>query len=441
MPSPRNLQYSGPEPSSISEETIHIPKGPKRQVESEEAFSGLGNRALERPEVKISQDREKPRDVPPSGIRPQPIPSSTATVAQKRGKKPTEIYERLGQVGEGTYGRVFKAKNTETGELVALKQIRTATEKDGYPITTMREMRLLQRLHHPNIVGLKEIMLQAPYIYLVFEYMDHDLTGLNGNPAYRLDLTHVKCLIQQLLRGLGHMHDVGILHRDLKGSNLLIDRDGLLKIADFGLARLDEATGGPGLRRDYTNRVITLWYRPPELLLGSTDYGAEVDIWSAGCILLELLTGKAPFQASDEIGQLQSIWSTLGTPRIGEEESGDVGRMRWDGVMDLPWWQLLRPNTPRSCRLTELYSEHLTPAGLDFVKGMLSLDPKDRLSASSLLNHPWLQKEAPFPSDSSSIPGIEGDWHEFEMKQLRKQQHQHHIAHGGGERPHRSKPG
>lgn len=143
-------------------------------------------------------------------------------------------------------------------------------------------MRLLQRLHHPNIVGLYEIMLQAPNIYLVFEYMDHDLTGLNGNPAYQLELTHVKCLTQQFLRGLGHMHSMGILHRDLKGSNLLIDRQGLLKIADFGLARLDESTGGPSLRRDYTNRVITLWYRPPELLLGSTDYGAEVDIWSAG---------------------------------------------------------------------------------------------------------------------------------------------------------------
>lgn len=237
-------------------------------------------------------DERKEVDVPP---REEPTPVPPPVPAAPPGS--LELYERLVQVGEGTYGKVYKAKNVETGALVALKRIRMEAEKDGFPVTAIREIKLLQSLRHPNVVDLIEMMVSrgtfflslverradlrdAGHVYMVFEYMDHDLTGVLHHPSINFTSAHLKSLMKQFLEGLGFIHRRGVLHRDLKGSNILIGKTGELKIADFGLARFY----APGRNNDYTNRVITQWYKPPELLFGSTVYGAEVDMWSAGCV-------------------------------------------------------------------------------------------------------------------------------------------------------------
>lgn len=169
-------------------------------------------------------------------------------------------------------------------------------------------------------------------VYMVFEYMEHDLNGVLNHPKVHFTPAHLKSLASQLLEGLGYLHHKAVLHRDLKGSNVLLNNAGLLKLADFGLARL-YAKGRVG---DYTNRVVTLWYRPPELLLGATQYGAEVDMWGAGCIFLELFNRRPIFQGTDEISQLQVISDLVGP--LTEE--------RWKGMESLPWWELVRPHEP-----------------------------------------------------------------------------------------------
>jgi hypothetical protein len=191
-----------------------------------------------------------------------------------------ELYAIVSQVGEGTFGKVYKARNTVTNVYVALKRIRMEAERDGFPVTAMREIKLLQSLRHENVVRLYEMMVSNGAVYMVFEYMDHDLTGILSQTQFSFSESHLKSLCQQMLAGLAYLHHKGVIHRDIKGSNILINNRGELKLADFGLARFYQKRR----RSDYTNRVITLWYRPPELLFGATVYGPEVDMWSAGYV-------------------------------------------------------------------------------------------------------------------------------------------------------------
>ncbi|BBG93563.1 cyclin-dependent kinase C, partial [Prunus dulcis] len=212
------------------------------------------------------------------------------------GSRSVDCFEKLEQIGEGTYGQVYMAREIKTGEI--------------FPITAIREIKILKKLHHENVINLKEIVTSPgpekddqdgnKYkggIYMVFEYMDHDLTGLADRPGMRFSVPQIKCYMRQLLTGLHYCHVNQVLHRDIKGSNLLIDNEGNLKLADFGLARSFSNDHNANL----TNRVITLWYRPPELLLGATKYGPAVDMWSVGCIFAELLHGKPIFPGKDEL--------------------------------------------------------------------------------------------------------------------------------------------
>ena len=171
-----------------------------------------------------------------------------------------------------------------------MKKVRLENEKEGFPITAVREIKILRQLNHENIVNLKEIVTDKEdalefkrdkgAFYLVFEYMDHDLTGILSQTQFSFTDAHLKSLCRQMLAGLAYLHHKGVIHRDIKGSNILINNRGELKLGDFGLARFYQKRR----RSDYTNRVITLWYRPPELLFGTTVYGPEVDMWSAGYV-------------------------------------------------------------------------------------------------------------------------------------------------------------
>ena len=215
-----------------------------------------------------------------------------------RGCSRITDYEVLGKLGEGTFGEVHRAKSRKTGAVVALKKILMHNEKDGFPITALREIKLLKLLSHPNILKLEEMAVEhhqkstdkrkRAIMYMVTPYMDHDLSGLLENPSVKFTEPQIKCYMLQLLEGLRYLHDQRILHRDMKAANLLINNKGILQIADFGLARhYDEPVpvagrGGGEARRDYTTLVVTRWYRPPELLLHLRKYTTAIDLWGVG---------------------------------------------------------------------------------------------------------------------------------------------------------------
>ncbi|RZB77127.1 putative serine/threonine-protein kinase isoform B [Glycine soja] len=221
-------------------------------------------------------------------------PSWLAAVAGEAIKgwlpRRADSFEKLDKIGQGTYSNVYRARDLEQRKVVALKKVRFDNLEPESVRFMAREIHILRRLDHPNVIKLEGLVTSrmSCSLYLVFEYMEHDLAGLASHPGLKFTEAQVKCYMQQLLRGLDHCHSCGVLHRDIKGSNLLIDNNGILKIADFGLASFFD----PNQAQPLTSRVVTLWYRPPELLLGATYYGTAVDLWSTGCILAELYAGK-----------------------------------------------------------------------------------------------------------------------------------------------------
>jgi len=330
------------------------------------------------------------------------------------GSRSVEVFQKIQQIGAGTYGQVYMARNKETNEVVALKKVRMDNEKEGFPITAIREIRILKQLNrmdHPNVVRLKEIVVSHDNeynkgkggIYMVFEYMDHDLTGLMESPAsHYFSEPQIKCYMKQLLEGLFYCHSNRVLHRDIKGSNLLIANDGRLKLADFGLARgWDEKPD-----TNYTNRVITLWYRPPELLLGATNYGPAIDLWSTGCILAELLTKKAIFPGRNEIEQVEKIFRLCGSPT---EEN-------WPSYKQLPWVNLI-PERIYPRRLREVYN-NIDPLALDLLDKLLCLDPRRRITAENALDHDYFFT-APLPAPAGSLPHYPPS-HEFSVKKQKR---------------------
>jgi CTD kinase subunit alpha len=259
-------------------------------------------------------------------------------------------------------------------------------------VTAIREVKLLQSLNHDNIVRLREVMVEKNDCYMVFEYLSHDLTGLLNHPTFKLEQSHKKDLAKQLFEGLDYLHRRGVLHRDIKAANILVSNTGQLKLADFGLARFYAKRS----KLDYTNRVITIWYRSPELLLGETQYGPAVDIWSAACVLVEIFTRHAIFPGDGgEINQLDKIYNVLGTPTKED----------WPGIVDMQWFNLLRPNERKPSTFEEKYRDRLTPMAFELLQAMFLYDPLARPTAADVLEHPF----------------FEGDGHELESKALRKE--------------------
>lgn len=335
---------------------------------------------------------------------------------------PGEAYVSINQVGEGTYGQVFKARSEQTGVLVALKKIRMESEKEGFPITAMREIKLLQALRHENIVRLHEMMVTRGSIYMVFEYMEHDLNGILAHQEIKFSEAHRKSLALQLLTGLEYLHKKAVLHRDLKGSNILLNNEGRLKLADFGLARFyaKRRTG------DYTNRVVTLWYRPPELLFGETQYGPEVDMWGAGCLFLELFVRKPVFQGESEMQQVQVIADIL----------GPITPAAWPGLERLAWYEMVKPEikslkdaasaeaAPDRVENKDFLSlafRHYMPASALLVaNGLLTYNPRKRWSSTEALQATYFS-EAPQPELPARIlSALDGEWHEYESRRARK---------------------
>uniref|UniRef100_A0A4W4DXK5 cyclin-dependent kinase n=1 Tax=Electrophorus electricus TaxID=8005 RepID=A0A4W4DXK5_ELEEL len=240
-----------------------------------------------------------------------------------QGCRSVEEFQCLNRIEEGTYGVVYRAKDKKTDEIVALKRLKMEKEKEGFPITSLREINTILKAQHPNIVTVREIVVGSNMdkIYIVMNYVEHDLKSLMETMKQPFLPGEVKTLMVQLLRGVRHLHDNWILHRDLKTSNLLLSHKGILKIGDFGLAR---EYGSP--LKPYTPVVVTLWYRGPELLLGAKEYSTAVDMWSVGCIFGELLTQKPLFPGKSEIDQINKIFKDLGSP----------SEKIWPGYVELP---------------------------------------------------------------------------------------------------------
>jgi cyclin-dependent kinase 1 len=218
-------------------------------------------------------------------------------------------YVKIEKIGEGTYGVVYKGKNKITNQLVALKKIRLENDEEGVPSTAIREISLLRELTHPNIVSLLDVLMQENKLYLVFEFLSMDLKKYMETLPHNklLETTLVKSYLHQITQGILFCHQRRTMHRDLKPQNLLIDKHGVIKLADFGLAR---AFGIP--IRVYTHEVVTLWYRAPEVLLGAPRYSCAIDIWSIGCIFSEMVTRRPLFHGDSEIDQLFKIFRYVG---------------------------------------------------------------------------------------------------------------------------------
>ncbi|ODQ81001.1 hypothetical protein BABINDRAFT_170710 [Babjeviella inositovora NRRL Y-12698] len=291
-----------------------------------------------------------------------------------------------------------------------MKRLRLESEKEGFPITAIREIRLLQSFHHPNVVGLLEMMVEGSRVYMNFDYMDHDLSGVLNHPNLSISDAHRKFLFKQLMEGLAYLHSKRVIHRDIKASNILLDSIGRLKIADFGLARTMKFVK-PGESPDYTNRVITLWYRPPELLLGSTDYGREVDIWGVGCLLVELFNKKAIFPGEDEISQVHRIFDVMGSPTDS----------LWPQVDSLPWYELVKPLRMRPNAFKHRYGFLLSDNCFDLAQKLLTVNPEQRITAEEALKHSYFTED-PVPEPLHFLKDVVGEWHEFETKKRRKKE-------------------
>merc|ERR1719384_2560951 len=295
-------------------------------------------------------------------------------------------YEKQAKIGQGTFGEVFKARDRKNKhKVVALKKVLMENEKEGFPITALREIRILQLLRHENIVNLIEICRTKATqfnrykttFYLVFDFCEHDLAGLLSNFNVKFSLGEIKKVMQQLLNGLYYIHSNKIIHRDMKAANVLITKQGILKLADFGLARAISINKA-GQANRYTNRVVTLWYRPPELLLGERNYGPAVDMWGAGCIMAEMWTRSPIMQGNTEQHQLTLIAQLCGA--INEEV--------WPGVSRLDLFEKLEIPRGSKRRVKERLKPYVKDQyACDLIDKLLSLDPSKRLDADNALNH------------------------------------------------------
>ncbi|XP_037937826.1 cyclin-dependent kinase 7-like [Teleopsis dalmanni] len=299
-------------------------------------------------------------------------------------------YEKIAYLGEGQFATVYKARDCRTENIVAVKKIKIGSREeaqDGINRTALREIKLLHELTHENVIGLLDVFGHKSNVSLVFDFMDTDLETIIKDNNIILSHQNIKAYMIMTLRGLEYLHMNWILHRDLKPNNLLVNADGVLKIGDFGLAKF---FGSPN--RIYTHQVVTRWYRAPELLFGSRQYGTGVDIWAVGCILAELLL-RVPFLPGDsDLDQLTRIFQALGTP--SEED--------WPGITKLPDFMQFKvcPSIP---------FQHIFTAAADdliaLAEKLLALNPLNRCTCTEALKMSYFHnKPAPTPGDKLPLP-------------------------------------
>ncbi|KAF7292906.1 Protein kinase domain-containing protein [Mycena indigotica] len=326
-------------------------------------------------------------------------------------------YIQLEKLGEGTYATVYKGRSKTTSEIVALKEIHLDAE-EGTPSTAIREISLLKELKHVNILRLHDVIHSETKLTLVFEFCDSDLKKYMDQHGTRgaLEPTIVRNFMFQILKGTHFCHENQVLHRDLKPQNLLINRKGELKLGDFGLAR---AFGVPV--NTFSNEVVTLWYRAPDVLLGSRTYSTSIDIWSCGCIFAEMITGVPLFRGKDNNDQLLHIMKIIGTPSHQQfakmlQDSPEIVLKEFAVFPKMNWMQVL----PKA-----------SPLALDLLDRLLKFDPAERISAAEALTHPYFTDPgaslaAPNPPMSMGPPSF--NFPHPVQAQARRQQQQYAAA-------------
>uniref|UniRef100_A0A0K0FKX0 Cyclin-dependent kinase 7 n=1 Tax=Strongyloides venezuelensis TaxID=75913 RepID=A0A0K0FKX0_STRVS len=323
-------------------------------------------------------------------------------------------YEKVKHLGEGQFANVYLAKDTITNDLVAIKKIKlgSITEvRDGINRTALREIKLLQEIKHDNIICLRDVIGHKKNIQLVMDFMETDLEIVIKDKSIILMLPHIKNITLQVLLGLEYLHNNWILHRDLKPNNLLINNNGRVKITDFGLARF---YGSPN--KQYTCQVITIWYRPPELLFGASNYSTSVDIWSVGCIIGELLLRTPIFTGRSDIDQLSKIFNLLGTPKLED----------WPLMVELPGY--CEPKQEPGIELNQVFtaaSEDL----LELIRGTFIFNPLKRYTATQCLESSYF-KSHPYACADNEIP-LPANARENPLMKVSKQRRRTNIGENG----------
>lgn len=236
----------------------------------------------------------------------------------------------------------------------------------------------------------KKPTLESRAFWMVFEYLDHDLSGLLDNKDTYLKKSEIKYIFHEIAQGLKFCHNSGVMHRDVKGSNILINNSGEVKLCDFGLSCMIKENEEPG----YSNRVVTLWYRAPELLLGSTQYSFEVDVWSAGCVFAEMLLKSRLFKGKSDLNQFHRICEKCGVP----SESS------WPGVTRLVWYSNMVEGLQKDIKrnIKEAYENRIPRDALELLDSILILNPKKRPSVATLLQNDYFTRNEP----AMSLPRI-----------------------------------
>ena len=292
-------------------------------------------------------------------------------------------YDVIGVVGEGAYGIVYKCKNKETGKYVAIKKFKE-TEDELVQKTMKRELKMLQQLKHPNIVEFQESFTHKGNLFLVFEYCERNLLEVLEESPDGLSPKLIKSFVYQMCKAIAYMHKNNMIHRDIKPENLLIDENLNLKLCDFGFARKVRLNKNNNNVDEMTDYVATRWYRSPELLLSGGIYGPDVDYWAVGCIMGELADGNPMFPGENETDQINCIIKILGN--LPEEL---VNMFYKNPIYEGK--KLINISKPET--IERRYMEKLGPTAIDFMKGLLQLDPKKRLNSETVFKHRYF---APF---------------------------------------------
>eukprot|EP00892_Ulva_mutabilis_P004557 jgi/Ulvmu1/2473/UM136_0025.1 len=291
-------------------------------------------------------------------------------------------------LGKGAYAKVFLSRSQLTDEVVVHKHVQIDSPEHGLPLHVLRELAILQKMRHPHIVRLHDVLYRETEVVLTLEYMDCNLRELLRNSG-PLNIVLVKSFTHQILQGVAYAKAKRCVHRDLKPANILVaPRYGIVKLADYGLGRAYDFSGGK-----YTRQVMTLRYRAPEIMLGVREYSAAVDMWSVGCIMAEMVRGDTPFKGENEIDQLLKIFELLGRPCPEE----------WPEVQQGENFQTCFPRWPRPSSLSHL-APGLDEDGLDLLTKMLVYNPQKRISADEALQHPWFH-DVQLPQEAQAEAG------------------------------------
>ncbi|XP_015119065.1 cyclin-dependent kinase 11B isoform X2 [Diachasma alloeum] len=400
--SDRHTSDSSSSTSDDEEDSNDSAHGSKEDSNDGSDYNNASPLSVDRLAKSDHSDGDSPGRVESNGVKPEEeeeekkkevVPELPPYLPAIQGCRSVEEFQCLNRIEEGTYGVVYRARDKRTEEIVALKRLKMEKEKEGFPITSLREINTLLKAQHPNIVTVREIVVGSNMdkIFIVMDYVEHDLKSLMETMKQKKQVFipgEVKCLMQQLLRAVEHLHDNWILHRDLKTSNLLLSHRGILKVGDFGLAR---EYGSP--LRQYTPVVVTLWYRAPELLLNGKEYSTPIDMWSVGCIFAELVRMEALFPGKSEIDQLNRIFKELGTP------SDRV----WPGYSKLPMVQKMTFGQYPVNNLRQRFHMFLKDQGMELLNKLLTYDPAQRMTAEDAVKHGYFT-EAPLAIKPDMFP-------------------------------------